>query len=383
VLPTTTVIKLKQINTVEEFNAIAHLSDHNKKRVLPFPNCQFNFEIMITDELSSVDFDNCTFKENATFSSIFVENASFSRATFEKEVKFDNSRFKGKVRFHGTEFKGKVSFNNTKFEDLVDFWATTFNQPTIFQKTDFLGMTVFAATTFLGNVLFTYALIEKVIIFRSTKFLAGLDLSLALQQGSLSIFDISLQDYPTVADPETEADYENLVSHEAIIPERNKRETFRILKKELQSQGNSFDALTFSALETKAFTRQLESKLRKAWSAKDIEDYFLVGLNNLSNRHGNSWLRGVAFTMIVGYLFYYLSLLSTAKYHFGFSEVNSNDVEECFKYFVAFLIPTHNIDYMSGLGQSGWSFVWDFVGRTFVAYGIYQTIQAFRRFRKA
>jgi len=316
------------------------------------------------------------------FSGTVDGSASFHNSVFEKQADFSNANFKNKARFQLTKFKGKAFFDNTKFDDLADFWGAEFNQAIIFFKTDFLGVTVFSTTIFYENVLFTYTLIEKVVIFRGTNFHKGLDLSLIVSEGSFSLFDIRLNDFNAEPDPEDDEDYQECVSETAIITEKNKRETFRALKKQFQNQGNNFDALTYSAVETKTYRHQLERQIfEKGIWKRNIQNYIILGLNHLSNKNNRSWLRGIAFTFIVGFVFFYFSVIATEKYSIGFDNMSWVNFFECVKYYFSFLTPTHKIEYMEELKPKTFYYVWDFMGRVFVAYGIYQTVQAFRKFK--
>jgi hypothetical protein len=51
------------------------------------------------------------------------------------------------------------------------------------------------------------------------------------------------------------------------------------------------------------------------------------------------------------------------------------------KYFLEFLNPTHKFDYIQEDGLTTRFYLFDFIGRIFVGYGIYQFIQAFRKYK--
>ena len=52
------------------------------------------------------------------------------------------------------------------------------------------------------------------------------------------------------------------------------------------------------------------------------------------------------------------------------------------KYYFTFLTPTHKISFMDAEKPKTFFYVWNFIGRIFISYGIFQTIQAFRKFKK-
>lgn len=355
---------------------------------ISFKNCTFNNFVKFKCEFDTkFSFIDCTFNEVVDFKHcIFNTNVEIINCNFHSKVDFSNAIFNFKIRFYNSKFYNLILFNNTLFKDLADFWNAEFYKPIIFYKTDFLGTTVFASAEFHENVLFTYTLIEKLIIFRGTIFKKGLDISLSILSGKISIFDIGIKNFNSVPDLERENDnlYEENVSKNAIINDKNKRETFRILKNELLSQGNNIDSLLFSNLELKSYAEILKRKIkkRKKWY-KTIQDYTILFLNECSNEQGKSWWRGIIFTFSVGLIFYYLSIISTEKYCFGIPyNFTVDDYKKNLGYYFISMSPTHEQKYMNDEIPQAFFYFWDFVGRAFIAYGIYQTVQAFRKFKK-
>lgn len=376
------MINRSKISTLEEFNQkISSIPDGSIN--YRFSDIVFEIELELsTKEANLLIFDNCIFEKDVFFPRIVRNKASFINTTFKKDASFKNSLFIGKVRFYQAKFKGNVDFDNTKFKDLADFWNATFFNKVIFYKTDFLGTTVFSSTTFIENILFTYSLIDKVVIFRDTKFEKGLDLSLAIISGQVSIFNIELSDFSDINDTNDPIEFNENVSENGVITRKNKRETFRILKTQLLLNQNSIDALKFSSLEVKAYTKQLhqnifvDKQIKKYW-----QNYSLLKLNWISNKHGLSWWRGVVFTFLIGLFFFYFSILSTDNYVFSLCDFEYSDFLNSIKYYFEFMLPTHKIDYLINEKPTAGFYFWDFLGRIFVSYGIYQTIQAFRKFK--
>lgn len=372
--------KYTTISTINDFNKLATRSLTHSERNLNIDNCIFDFEIELYETLNSVHFQNCIFNCRTNFASEFLNNATFKNVLFKAPTTFANSKFNSKARFHKVTFESDVNFDNTKFIDLADFWGSKFHKTTIFYKTDFLGVTVFSRTTFNENVLFTYSLIDKVVIFRGTIFKRGLDLSLAILNGNFNVFDIRLGDYSTALISD-EDEYEDSVSYKGIIPEKNKRETFKLLKTQLRNQGNKIDSLIYSNLEIETYQKQLS---RQFWVEKKMkatfENYFILCLNSLSSKNGRSWLQGIAFTFSISGIFFYFAILTTDRYFFAFDFPNIEEMNECLKLYFEFLTPTHKVQFLDDLGTNPWTYILDFAGRAFIAYGIYQTIQAFRKY---
>ncbi|SHJ87425.1 hypothetical protein SAMN04487911_14813 [Arenibacter nanhaiticus] len=374
------------INTQEEFNKKITERSIDGLKVLTFKNCNFNCNINLRySNVHSVDFLNCTFKHEFIFKCTVSKNANFERCTFFSLADFSNSEFKEKVkvRFYNSKFNSLAKFDNTTFSDLADFWGVHFNQKIIFYKTDFLGTVVFSRTTFKENVLFTYSLFDKLVIFRGTIFQKGLDLSLAIISGELSPFDIKIKDFESNGNVKDEELYEKYVSNEGIIVEKNKRETFRILKRHFLNQHNSIDYLKFSSLEQKTYTSELRKKVfSKKLDKKPIQDYIILKLNFLSNNHGKSYLRAILFTLLIGLMFFYFSIIATENFYISLTGITLETFYKNVKYFFIFLTPTHRISFMDEANPKTFFYVWNFIGRIFISYGIYQTIQAFRKFKK-
>jgi hypothetical protein len=371
-----------KIKTIEEFNEKVSTSIDGNFYDYNFTNCDITIEIKFNNAYD-INFENCIFKENVTFPSIIKNNSSFEKTTFEKKVTFSNSTFNENVRFYGTIFKGKTDFDNTKFQKLADFWTATFECITIFHKTDFLGTTVFSSTTFEENVLFPYTLIDKLIIFRGTVFKKGFDLSLAIISGELSVFDIkvNINEFDDFNDTDNPNAFAYNVSEIGEITRKNKRETFRIIKYNLNIKQNSIDAIEFYKHEMNSYAKQLEQHVFKDKNIKEIQNLFLLYLNILSNKHGTSWWRGVLFTLSIGLFFFYISILSTENYEISIKNISWVDFTSCVKYFFTFMLPTHSIDYLNNERPKMFFYLWDFLGRIFISYGIYQTIQAFRKYK--
>ncbi|WP_026947324.1 pentapeptide repeat-containing protein [Algoriphagus marincola] len=354
----------------------------------------FDFELVLDKSLSSgtvpirYRYFNCVFKKNLTLSTS-ASSIKFERCKFEGEFLCENTSYKVKVRLLNCDFLGKTNFKNSKFHDLADFWRSTFNQEVIFYKTDFLGTVVFSATTFEKNVLFTYTLIEKLILFRGTVIKQGIDLSTSIISGSVGTFGLSLWDFKAKKGRLTDQEFETAVSKSGEIPIKNKRETFRILKQANIQQNNVIESIPYQALEKKTLLTELLDSLQKPENFKEwwrsFWDLIVLGLNWMSNSFGKAPMQGVIFTLCCGILFFYLNITQTNKYEMALHLSWDVFVDEIPNY-LKFILPTHGLDYLGSefyekYSVSNWYYVWDIVGRIFVGFGIYQTIQAFRKFR--
>lgn len=362
----------------------------------------FEFELVLDKSLSSgtvpirYKYYNCVFKKRLSLCTS-GNSISFEHCKFEDEFVCKNTTYKVKVRLKNCDFLGNTDFTNSKFHDLADFWRSTFKQKTIFYKTDFLGTAVFSATSFEKNVLFTYTLIEKLILFRGTKIQQGIDLSTAIITGSVGTFGLSLWDFKAKEGRLTDQEFETAVSETGEIPIKNKRETFRILKQANIAQNNVIESIPYQVLEKLTLYEELKAKIREkkpdgfeVWvnfkeKLSACLDFFVLWLNKKSNYFGKAPFQGVLFTLIVGLIFFIPSIYLTDKYELALAfdlEIFKTETANYFK----FLLPTHSTDYLGkdyfeGGNINAGFLIFDILGRVFVGFGIYQTIQAFRKFR--
>ncbi|MFC0774064.1 hypothetical protein [Terrimonas alba] len=143
-----------------------------------------------------------------------------------------------------------------------------------------------------------------------------------------------------------------------------------------QKQGDTIRALEYSAREIEAHYYETD------WHFSQIFNKINLWLNLVSNNFGRSWIQGVLFSFSVGILFYCALLISTDEYHFYIPNIDTTLIPS----FLKFMNPIRFFELETlfakqiSLTLNSWSYIWDFLGRVFVAYGFYQTIQAFRRF---
>ncbi|MES2331196.1 MAG: hypothetical protein V4539_16445 [Bacteroidota bacterium] len=110
-----------------------------------------------------------------------------------------------------------------------------------------------------------------------------------------------------------------------------------------------------------------------------------LALNKLSNDFGRNWARAIVVSiLIVGIPLFYLLVLSTTKYSFGFPLGWNNGFVGSF---LKFMNPIRSTDLEKifdpvggAIGITWLTHCIDFISRIFLAYCYYQVIQAFRRY---
>ena len=356
------------------------------------------FEILIEKDVLEIEFLNCKFEitlwMNKSKNKTIFENANFifSRCSFQNLVLADFN-YKGKFQFNFCCFEKKQYFHHATFKNDIEFFNCEFNNVVIFYKVQFEKNINLTSSTFHENLLFSYSKFLGLGIFNRVIFKKGLDLSLTSINNNLTFFETKINNYHSEKiDIHEERHFETgnsrkrydiSVTGSGNIPTLNKRETFRIIKHQLEKEGNNIDAFKYNSLEKQAYQQQLKEQGQKWFNSQDA---LMFAFNSLSNNHKISWFKGVVFTFCAAILFYSLSIFSSGKFILSlenFSETFNNNL----KAIVVFLNPVHNPNYITDIFNiksselNGWYYALDFVGRIFIGYGIYQTIQAFRKFR--
>jgi hypothetical protein len=184
----------------------------------------------------------------------------------------------------------------------------------------------------------------------------------------------------------------NNQSHSNVLFEQ-KTAIYNQFKKIYENQGDVVEASVFHAQamhwQQKLLWRQFRHDKEGFW--KKVKLFFEnIGfrLNWFSNNHGESWLVALVFTIGVGLVFFTASIWGLT--HWGDFKTLNDHIHKL----PGFMLPTHSYDYLSkdivGTTQSTypnlkvnlWHTSWDFLGRIFVGYGIFQFISAFRRHGK-
>ena len=172
----------------------------------------------------------------------------------------------------------------------------------------------------------------------------------------------------------------NTLKNEFYIENTNIAETnlssYRLIKKILAENHNFQEALEYHKCEMELLLKTTKKPLEK----------LLLFFNKISNNHGLIWERGILFVLVSMCFFYLIYFFSLKGNPFkigwnGFSDFLSV-LDFHLKHIFEFFLVSHKFDFMKCWNPTGLSYLIDFVSRIFIGYGIYQTIQAFRKFGK-
>jgi len=249
--------------------------------------------------------------------------------------------------------------------------------------TKFMKSVDFSFSKFESNLVLGSAYVEETLTLKGVRFTKGLNISTTKFE-KLKIFDLKIDDFKINKDLDKDGELEPPKLYANTINPRAKRETFRILKKTALSEADRIGALTYSALERKAYLDELRTIKPQKFKSKLSKwgNIFILGVGYISNLNGRSWFTGIIFTLIIGLLFFYLSLINTDTFCFSFEKMSWEGFNKSVGYYIEFMNPTHKSALLVAEGSNNWVVLWDFVGKIFVALGIYQTIVAFRKYSK-
>ena len=342
---------------------------------------------LIKKNLALTNLNKCTFKENVCFEDLEILKLFCNNTTFCKEVHFDNIKFNGKVRFHDTKFCGPAYFLNSHFSNLLDFYFSKFSDKVQFHRVDFYDVTVFSNCSFIREAQFLHNKVgaNTYLNFENSEFINYLDLSRANFNCPINFWNIKLGKEDLKEDKKIRNTirsislYQNdgYKSKEDVGEQgalQRVRESMRLIKFTLQSQGNYIQAQHFHRKEMSFYETEVWSFKGRFWEG------LMLSLNNHSNTYGTSWQAGLKFTLGV-----------TAISFLCFLKVRSSQLELSFekdailttlRYFLE-LLNLAKWDYKPfEIVCEKWDYIILFISRIFIGFGYYQLIQAFRKYKK-
>jgi len=297
------------------------------------------------------------------------------------------------VCFHKNNFLSTFLMNNCVFNykqiDRLKYLNTTFSlnkfSKIAFQNSNFTDKTIFARCQFMdlayfeniknlenSNLNFIDCEFEKYITFTGAE-IANLSLEKSIFKNTVSFQDAVFKtlriDKPHF---DKHAYFDGMHIKEI---DKCDRSTIRNIKQQLQKTDNKIDYNRFRAYELSAYYREL-----KWWG--NFRDWFILAATKAVTGFDHSWRRALCFTIIAAGLFYslfyisenYMQTLAFAQWRQFLSG------------YFRFLIVTDFYNpladgrsYIDNTNTIGW-FIF-ILGKIVIAFGIYEMIQAFRKFK--
>lgn len=270
-------------------------------------------------EARSSTFDNCIFNKSNFGEANFGTSSLFLGCTFHSDMSFRNSINESELQFFNCTFENFCYFDGSKFKNL-EITQTTFEKKSSFDRLE------------LDTILLNQSTFSQGAFFDEIKIL------------SLN---------------------------------RCNRKSIRAIKQELQKAENKIDYNRFRAYELHAYYRELN------WQWKDgFKDKLILGATILFTGFENSWRRALCITLLFAAAFYSLFFISE-NYMFS---IDFSQWQEFLSGYFRFLIVTDFYNplsegrtYIDNTNTIGW-FIF-ILGKIVIAVGIYEMIQAFRKFK--
>lgn len=325
--------------------------------------------------LSNSNFKNMFFQENNFLNPFNVFNCVFENLDIEKIKRYQNSIFIentfNKIGLINTIFKGKCDFVACSFTDISFFELNENN----FSEYKFYDCVFYKETSFnnskIRNLIFDKTIFNNICTFQNT-FLDTISIDRTIFEKGALFDDIQIKK----------------------IDDCNRR-TIRTIKQELQKAENKIDFSRFRVYEFNAYRKDIRKKLdefkkdknrfyhRKREPIQLKRDLFILNVSDIVSEYGTDWKRAIKFTLIFGFVAFTLFfILENLNKSFDLS----NWEDFVYGYFRFFLITDFKNEYYQD-GESILKFncflslVPFIIGKIAVAFGLYEMIQSFRKFK--
>ncbi len=387
-----------------------------------------------------VNCRNILFRMKADFLKlIFNTSVDFMASIFNNSASFISSTFKGNTNFQFTTFNIGVNFMYSVFEELSDFSSSIHSGKTIFSDIKFSYKLEFNNIVFekgQGYILFAYINYDEVNEkFKECGENSKIQITNTVIDGRIDFNNVKVNKINFKGSSVIGGGVVSRVNFEA---EPENSDTARFLKHEELARSNTIKALEYKAKEKDLYEDELkDNKSNKKFLEIFAERLSLI-LSRLSNDHGQNWIQAVLFTFITGFIFFFTAYASiyvknvtiylvvgiiqvaypfvlllifkkkraiVMNYPFMFFAIIAMSLlivmnSSFMKGFFNYLIPI-NFDLMKEVGKEIkmtpintfdfdmallnrlrlFSFYFFYIlGKIAIGYGIFQTIQAFRKF---
>lgn len=356
---------------------------------IDFKNCKFNgefraqaidFSFPDKSPTPYIDFSESEFHKDVDLSYITFDRAcSFANSKIYGNFLFQKSQFLVSVDFFNTEIKGSILFSPSPADNELEVIPNTinkisFNRSKISDRIDFENCEIDLLEANFANI-------SKGALFRIYESkINSLDFTSAHNDGILI-----LENNHNNID---EITFESSINTGTIEIENTEaktildRKTARLLKDSAFKSGNTIDGLHYKAKEMALYQKELFASFKWTKIRSFLNELILLTLNRFSNKHGLSWSRGLIFTIAVWVLFYGVFIMSRD----GIGDVFFLSIEENREGFIKYLwLPSGINDLFPDKPNAkkiGDLAIAIFIaGKIAIAYGIYQTITAFRKYK--
>lgn len=323
-------------------------------------------------------FTNSRFTNAYFFRNYFNELTTFYNTTFKYDLEYLKSSNAGYncTSFYKNIFE-KVNFSNSNFINKCDFNQCDFLSTTWFENCKKLDNShlKFVACEFKGFSLFNKSKINFLNIDRCT-----FDKSSSFTDAefnTLKLFEVKFGGGAYFDEMKI-----NKVLDKSYLKDESKilewKRTLRAIKQELQKAENKIDFNRFRAYELATHYKELDWK----WNSGFIDKSILFA-SKISTDFGNSWRKALRFTIIGGFSIYLLLYIIENR-NSSIDISNWDNWARLFSGFFRFLLVTNfynplETDRIYLTNPFSWMIL--IFGKIFIAFGVYEMIQSFRKFK--
>ncbi|RCH53685.1 hypothetical protein DJ568_16755 [Mucilaginibacter hurinus] len=343
---------------------------------IAYTEFQGNVQIRNLNINGKVSGQGAVFKDNIFFTNLnFTNHVYLTHSIIDKPIYFDNVCAKGNFSFYGSTLNADIRLTDVDFTNAnVSFTGSQINADLWIGSLLNEDSKVFNGKMNFQGAIISAKSIVRVFNLNNPGSPAGeIKFSNVIVRGLVDVKNVYVSKI-TFDGTIVSGNIQDDNSFRSAIVDRD---TARLLKHEARKINNIISALSYNKIEMKLHADNLS-----IWK---FTDWSMLKLNQISNNYGSNWLWGAGFTITCA-LFCY-SIFTLSIFGFGFFwEDNWSFLYTDSKFWAGFInyfwLPTGFNELtkngvVQGGGAGGVTYI---IGKILIAYGIYQTVAAFRKY---
>jgi hypothetical protein len=291
--------KDKTYGTDKEIYSVKGLNEEDNSRYtykieeikhFEFSMCRFKKDVYFNlNDNCSISIDNCIFEkkfsinkdthpQRKTYRSIKITKVELDNCIFENEFSIESCLIHY-YRFIDIDFKGDTNIFNTIFDRMHK--NTEEERNGYFNNSTFYKSSIFENIIFNDFIQFKSSTFKEYSLFRNIEFKKGLCLDYSNFEKTLNIYDLK-----------------GLNKKES--KSKTSKETYRIIKYNLEQNGNKIESNKYHALELEKNKMYLSTNKFKSFS--NFRDWLVFSSHNIFSSHSTNWalaLFWIFFTSLV------------------------------------------------------------------------------------
>lgn len=410
-----TIVRIQ--DKIIDFDLTINKRLSNKKTVFGFYSCTFNFPIEIqsieNEELNFVfEFQDCRFNKILNIRRTKYVDLNLTQCVFKNEVKIQKCQL-DYLRLSGSVFDDELLLMDSCIKEII-IWDSNekakFNGDVRFCYLNVLYVNLkgafFAKDLYLQDVIFEgHAIFTEIEVRGKLTFCSSLFMENIKSDGKykLAQFEINGKGFfEKMKIHEMDIQYvsfdnslyfnasniELLKIHNIHINRDfhfrgltvncSNQETACFLKDQALRQNDKILVIEMRAQEMEQYKKRLLSENTRCKLLLKT-DWWMLMLNTWSNDNGTNWIKGILFTLGAWILFFSWYIISRDGWGDTFIFCDDLYLKEAIKYLWLFNgIEDIRDDYWRKI--TFLTLLPYFLGKILIAYGIYQTISAFRKY---